>query len=190
MSTFTVHTIESAPEKAKPLLAASKKAYGFIPNLHGVFAEAPALLEGYQALSEVYGRSSLSAAEQQVVLLAVSYENACHYCVAAHTGAGKMAGLSDENIEALRNGAPLPDAKLEALRQFTQRMVQSRGWPGDAAIEAFLQAGYTKQQLLDVILGIAVKTMSNYTNHLAHTPLDEVFKANAWQKPADERTGT
>ncbi|MFQ5755444.1 MAG: carboxymuconolactone decarboxylase family protein [Acidiferrobacterales bacterium] len=183
MSMFSVHTVESAPPKAKPALAASQKTFGFVPNLHAVFAESPALLEGYKKLSQIFATSSLSPVEQQVVLLAASYENNCHYCMAAHSAAANMAGLPAEELDTLRNGAPMPDTRLEALRRFTQRIVQARGWVEENDVDAFVQAGYNKQQVLEVILGVAIKTMSNYTNHLAHTPLDDAFGAYAWQKP-------
>ncbi len=102
--------------------------------------------------------------------------------MAAHSGLAKAIGMSRENIEALRNGKPMTDAKLQALRHFTQQMIQARGWIEDSEIEAFLKAGYTKQQVLEVILGIAIKVMHNYTNHIAKTSLDKQFQAHAWVK--------
>lgn len=90
--------------------------------------------------------------------------------------------MSPENIEALRNGTPLADIKLQALRHFTQQMVKARGWVEDSEIEAFLTAGYSKQQVLEVILGIAIKVMHNYTNHIAKTPLDKQFEPNIWSR--------
>ncbi|EAZ92871.1 hypothetical protein CY0110_22282 [Crocosphaera chwakensis CCY0110] len=100
--------------------------------------------------------------------------------MAAHSGLAKAIGMSPENIKALRNGTPIADAKLQALRHFTQQMVKARGWVEDSEIEAFLTAGYSKQQVLEVILGIAIKVMHNYTNHIAKTPLDEQFQPNIW----------
>ena len=122
--------------------------------------------------------------EQQVIYLTANYENSCNYCMAAHSGLAKMIGMSPENIEALRNGTPMIDEKLQALRQFTQKMVRQRGWVEDSQIEAFMAAGYSKQQVLEVILGIAIKVMHNYTNHIAKTPLDKQFKPNVWSKPS------
>jgi len=76
----------------------------------------------------------------------------------------------------------LREPKLQALHHFTRRMVQARGWVEDHEIESFMAAGYGKQQVLEVILGIAVKVIHNYTNHIAKTPLDDVFRADVWLK--------
>lgn len=103
--------------------------------------------------------------------------------MAAHSGLAKMVRMAPEDIEALRQGQPLKDQKLQALRLFTQRMIQARGWVNDQEIEEFLAAGYTKQQILEVILGIAVKIIHNYTNHIAKTPLDKAFQPYVWSKP-------
>ena len=181
MTEFTIHTEETAPEASKPLLAGSQKAFGMIPNLHGLMAESPQLLEAYQALSRIFSETSLSTVEQNVVWLAINVEHKCHYCVPAHTGIAKSQGVDDATIEALRNATPLADPKLEALRDFTLKVVRQRGEVSDADVEAFLAAGFTKQNILDVIVGVAHKVMSNYTNHLGHTAVDAPFQAFAWE---------
>ncbi len=134
------------------------------------------------ALWDLFSTTSFSPIEQQVVYLAANYENECHYCMAAHSSLAKMVGMSSEDIQALRNGTRLREPKLQALHHFTQQMVQARGWVEDNEIESFMAAGYGKQQVLEVILGIAVKVIHNYTNHIAETPLDDVFRANVWSK--------
>ncbi|MFQ5346609.1 MAG: carboxymuconolactone decarboxylase family protein [Rhodothalassiaceae bacterium] len=184
MSAFTLHDKDSAPEGARPLLEAVEKKFGFIPGLMRVMAESPQAMEGYLTLSRLFEASGFDPVERQVVLLTVSAENGCTYCVAAHSGAAKMAGMPEAVLSALRAGRPLPDAKLEALRRFTHKMVEKRGWLEEADIETFLAAGYERRHVLDVILGVALKTLSNCTNHVAHTPLDEAFKPLAWQPPA------
>ncbi|WP_017314322.1 carboxymuconolactone decarboxylase family protein [Mastigocladopsis repens] len=180
---FTIYTLETAPEESKEALRDAKETFGLIPNLEGICALAPALLKGGMALWDLFSTTSFSPVEQQVVYLAVNYENECHYCMAAHSGLAKMVALSTEDINAMRNGEPLQDSKLQALRHFTQRMVQARGWVTDDEIESFMKVGYTKQQVLEIILGIAVKVIHNYTNHIAQTPLDNEFKRYAWSKP-------
>ncbi len=180
---FTIHTLETAPEDSKQALAHVKETFSFIPNLEGIFAEAPALLKGSMALWDLFENTSFTAIEQQVIYLTVNYENSCDYCMAAHSGLARAIGMSEENIEALRKGTSMPDAKLQALRHFTQQMVNERGWVEESEIEAFMEAGYNKQQILEVILGIAIKVMHNYTNHIAKTPLDKQFKPNIWSKP-------
>lgn len=186
---FTIHTIETAPDDSKEALAHAKETFSFIPNLEGIFAEAPALLQGSMTLWDLFETTSFTSVERQVIYLTANYENSCNYCMAAHSGLAKMIGMSEKNIEALRNGTPMQDPKLQALRQFTQKMVQDRGWVQDSEIEAFMAAGYSKRQILEVILGIAIKTMHNYTNHIAETPLDRQFKPNVWSKPSSQPVG-
>jgi len=184
MTKFTIHTIDSAPEAAKPLLQDSQKSFGFTPNLHGVMAESPQTLDAYKQLTTLVSQTSLSAVERHVVWLAVNVENHCHYCVPAHSALAKMQGVDAKTVEALRNDAQLEDARLEALREFTLKVVRQRGVVDEADVEAFLSAGFTKRQVLDVVLGVAHKTLSNYVNHLASTPVDEAFKGEAWTPPA------
>ncbi|MEM1201735.1 MAG: carboxymuconolactone decarboxylase family protein [Acidobacteriota bacterium] len=181
MSQFQVHTQETAPAAADTL-AQVEKGYGFLPNLIGVMAEAPALAEAYVAVAGAFGKSSLSATEQQTVLLAASTVNGCTYCVAAHTTVGQMTKVPADVLESLRAGEALADPKLEALRRLTVAVVESRGWPSQELVQGFFDAGYGRQQLLEVVLGVGLKTLSNYTNHLADTPLDAAFAANAWQR--------
>jgi uncharacterized peroxidase-related enzyme len=182
--TYRVHTIDSAPEAARESLTAAAKAYGFLPNLLAVMAEAPALLKAYRALIDIFDETSFTPTERQVVLLATSFENGCEYCVAAHSVIAQMQKVPDEVVQAIRDGAPIADRKLEALRRLTGSIVKSRGWPPVAEIEAFLDAGYTQAQILEVVLGVGAKTLSNYTNHVAATPLDRAFAKAAWAKAA------
>ncbi len=185
MTDFPLHTVESAPEASKPLLEKSLAAFGRVPGLHGTMAEAPALLEGYQILHKLFAENtSFDADELTVVWQAINVEHACHYCVPAHTGIAKMMGVDDGISDALRNETALPTPRLEALRTFTLQMVRSRGNATDGEVQAFLDAGFTKQQVLEVVLGIAQKVMSNYTNHLAETPVDEVMQKFNWNKAA------
>ncbi len=181
LTQFPIHDLESAPEGARSALEGAKKNFGFLPNLLGVFAESPAALKGYLGIAGAFGSSSLSPVEQQVVLLAASALNGCTYCVGAHSTLALGVKMPAEVLAALRSGEPLPDAKLQALATFTEQVVELRGWAQDA-LEPFFASGYTRQNVLEVILGVTQKTLSNYTNHLSDTPLDDVFAAQAWQK--------
>src|SRR3546814_8163101 len=137
MSKFTLHTPESAPEAARETLTKVQKNYGFLPNLLAGLAEAPTALHGYIALSAQYDKSSLTAQEQQVVLLAASVINECGFCVAAHSFVARnKAKLDAANLQALRNGARLPDARLNALAEFTRAVVNERGWVNGPALDA------------------------------------------------------
>jgi uncharacterized peroxidase-related enzyme len=182
--TYPLHTIDSAPAAAKESLAAARKAYGFVPNLLAVMAEAPTLLKGYGTLIRIFDETSLTPSERQVVLLATSAENECDYCVAAHSVIAQMQKVPEAVVQALRDGTPIADPRLEALRRLTVSIVQSRGWPAAAELEAFLAAGYSQAQVLEVVLGVGAKTLSNYVNHLADTPLDGAFAKAAWAKAA------
>lgn len=181
---FSLYNAQTAPEASKPLLEASQKAFGMIPNLHAVMAEAPGLLEGYKTLHELFTQTSFTAEEQTVVWLSISVEHGCHYCVPVHTGIARSMQISDEISNALRRETPLPDAKLEALREFTLNVVRQRGNLHPAQVQAFLDAGYNQRQVLEVLLGVAQKTMSNYVNAIAATPVDEPFRKFAWKKHA------
>jgi len=186
MTQFTLHTEQSAPQNSKPLLAAAKKANGFVPNLYAGQAEAPALLEGYIALAEIFNKTDLSETERQIILIANNRLNGCTYCVAAHTTIAKGAGVSNDVLEALRNGTKIADTKLEALHQFAVRINETRGWVEQSDLDALFAVGYSKQTALEVIAGTALKVMSTYTNHLVNTPLDEAFKSNAWSAAESE----
>ena len=184
MTDFTIHTPDSAPEAAKDRLQASQKTMGFVPNLYGVMAESPEHLEAYQTVAGLFSKSSLTVEEQNVVWLTINVEHNCHYCVPAHTAIAKTQGVADDIVAALREARPLPDAKLEALRQFTLKVTRQRGDVDDADVQAFFAAGYDQRAVLDVILGLAQKVMSNYVNHFANTPVDEAFQPFAWTPPA------
>jgi len=179
MSTLPVHTAETAPEGSQPVLYRMQKDFGFIPNLTGIFAESPAMAEGYWALADIYEKTTLTATEREVVLMTNNQLNKCHYCSAAHTMAAQMKKIPNDVIEALRNGTPIADPRLEALHVFARRINEARGWVSNEDVQSFLSAGFTKANILDVILGTSLKVMSNYSNHIAQTPLDEPFKPHA-----------
>ncbi|HAF76200.1 carboxymuconolactone decarboxylase family protein [Maribacter sp. 6B07] len=182
MTTLKVHNIESAPEGSKPLLENSQKSFGMIPGLHGVLAASPKILEAYQTLHQLFTETSFNEEELTVVWQTINVEHACHYCVPAHTGIAKMMKVDDTITEALRNETPLADAKLEALRTMTLTIVRNRGNVTQEDLDAFYAAGYGEQQVLEIILGLSQKVISNYTNHIAHTPVDEPFKKFEWSK--------
>ena len=180
MTNFPIHSIDTAPKGSNEILGAVQQKMGFLPNLMGVFAEAPAAIEAYTTVMDVFGRSSFSDAEKQTILLSASYINQCDYCMAAHSAHAGMKKVPAEIIEALRSGTKLPDPKLDALSSLTRSIVETRGWPTQATIEAFFAAGFDAKQYLEVIVGITVKTLSNYVNHAAQTPLDKVFEPVRW----------
>ncbi len=176
MSDFTLHTHQSAPDTAKPLLEKSVKAFGMLPNLHAVMAESPQLLDSYQQAHNLFQQTSFNADELTVVWQSINIEHECHYCVPAHTGIAHSMKVDQSIIDALRNKTPFADNKLEVLRETTLVMVRKRGLLSEEDVSKFYAAGYGQKQLLEIVLGLSQKIMSNYTNHLANTPVDQPFK--------------
>lgn len=175
-----------SPSEAEPLalnrLEEALNTLGFIPNMYSVMANSPGLLDTYiHGYNRFRTQSGFTPAEQEVVLLAVSRENGCTYCVAAHSFlADNMSGVPAAVTDAIRDGTPIPDTRLAALHDFTRTLVVKRGLPGQADVAAFLAAGYSERHILEIVLAIAVKTLSNYANHLFHTPVDGLFAGRAW----------
>ena len=183
MTDFKTHTLESVPEAGRETLERVKSAYGFLPNLTATMVQSPALAKAYVAVGKIFEETSFDATEKQVVLLTVSRFNECEYCVAAHSAIAGMSKVPEDVVHAIREDRPIDDEKLETLRRFVHTVAETRGWPADSDVEAFLAAGYSREHMLDVVLGIAMKTMSNYTNHIASTPLDEAFEQARWTAP-------
>jgi len=179
MSIFTKHDETTAPTEAATVLAAAKQRYGFVPNLAAYLAESPLVLDAVLKLAEQFEHSTLSAQEQQLVLLTVSALNGCNYCKTAHTALGKMADMSSDTLKSIIGFTPLQDARHEALRRFTREIVEAKGWLEEKQIQAFLDAGFTQAQVFEVVLGIALKTITNYSNHLAGAEPNEEFLALA-----------
>ncbi|MFC1673413.1 carboxymuconolactone decarboxylase family protein [Pseudomonadota bacterium] len=184
MTEFPVLSRDDAPEGSHDIMDMYTERFGFVPNLVSVMAQSPAALKGYATTYQLLGETDFTPAEQQLIFLAVSRANACHYCVAAHSMAGKMMGLDDLTIAAVRDGRPVLDAKLAAIVEFSTKVVEKRGNVSPQDIETFTTAGHSQAQILEVLLGVATKTISNYMNHLAQTPLDDAFAPMAWDADA------
>jgi len=180
MTDFTIHTEDSAPDASKPLLRAAKNVFSFVPNLMAGMAEAPAMLEGYKTLNQIFNKSNLSETERQIILMTNNRLNGCTYCMAAHTTISQGAKVPADVIESLRSGSEIADSKLEALRKFSARVNETHGWVEQFDLDAFFAAGYTKQTVLEVILGTSLKVMSNYTTHIMSPPVDTAFLPNSW----------
>lgn len=182
MSNFQIHTLETAPEKSKALLNDSIKSFGSIPNLHGVLAGSPGLLEAYKTVGDLFTNSSFDNEEQTVVWQTINVEHECHYCVPAHSMIAEMMKVDPAINEALRNETTLPTEKLEVLRNTTLAIVRNRAVIDESILEKFYAVGYTDSNVLDIILGVSQKVISNYTNHLANTKLDAFAEKFVWEK--------
>lgn len=173
---FRIHTLETAPEASRSLMEEIENAYGFFPNIYAVFAESPVAISAYHHISKQLGEhGALTPQEQQIVMLAISLDNECDYCAAAHRKVAEMTQVPGETIETLSRGELPSDPKQATLVQFTLEVNRERGWPSDEIMNAFEAAGYTSRHALDVVTILAMKTLSNYTNHLAGTPIDSEF---------------
>ncbi|MEI6865449.1 carboxymuconolactone decarboxylase family protein [Flavicella sp.] len=181
MTTLKTHNIETAPEGSKALLEQSLKSNGMIPGLHGVLAESPEILEAYQALHKLFTQSSFNKEELTVVWQTINTEHECHYCVPAHTGIANMMKVDSSLSEALRNRTEMPTKKLQTLHDFTLKIVRKRGQVTQEDLNTFYEAGYGERQVLEVILGLSQKVISNYTNHIANTPVDAPFQKFTWE---------
>jgi alkylhydroperoxidase family enzyme len=174
---FAPVTAEAAPKALLPVLEHVNKIFGFIPNLMATLANAPAAAKGYHGLISEFSKSSLTPQELQIVLLAASVENKGIYCTAAHSAAAKsLAQIPDEVIGAIRNGHPVPDPKINALVLLTREIVRDRGFVKPQTMRAFVLAGYRNEQVLEILLGVAVKTISNYLDHISAIDIDLAFQ--------------
>lgn len=179
-------TLDTTDPDVKTVLKRALDLTGFIPNMYARMANFPGLLDSYLSAQAAFrGDAAFTPAEQEVVFLTISRENGCEYCVSAHSFiADKKSGLAAQVTDAIRAKQPVPDDKLAALSGFTENMVRTRGLPSHAAVQAFLAAGYGERHILGVILAIAGKTISNYANHIFHTPLDTAFEGHRWNDAA------
>jgi len=173
---YHLHNQQTAPEASQPLLLNSLKAFGMIPNLHAVMAESAPVLEAYQTLHTLFQQTSFNADELTVVWQTINVEHGCRYCVPAHIGIAHMMNVDNAIIEALRNTVQLPDDKLQSLHTTTLALVRNRGHLSQDELDSFFASGYEQRHLLEIVLGISQKVLSNYINHLAETPVDPTFK--------------
>ncbi|MET3107913.1 putative peroxidase-related enzyme [Oxalobacteraceae bacterium GrIS 2.11] len=179
-NSFKLHNAATAPTGSADILNNVQKAWGFVPNLHRALAESPAALEAYATLWTIAEKTRFSPIERNVAYLAIIFENECRYCMAGHTNLSKMAHVDADHIAAIREGRPVSDPKLEALRHFAAVVTRKRGVLEDADVAAFKAAGYDNGAMLDVLVLAATKLISNYTNHLVDTPLDSFMAGAEW----------
>jgi len=176
MSVLKLEKSETLPEESLQTLELVKKKFGFVPNLMKVFAQSPVALKSYLAVADLFDTSTFTPTERQLVLLSVSHENRCEYCTAVHsTIAKQMIKVEPKLVDELRNGKPLSNPKYDALVTFTKLLIKERGFVSEEAAQKFQAAGYNQQNILEVVTAIGLKTISNYVNHLAKTPIDSAF---------------
>jgi AhpD family alkylhydroperoxidase len=181
-STYVAHTPDTAPALAADGLRQLHAAVGLVPNLAATMAESPALLNGFLALRRLYAQTGFTAGEVQVLALTSAFENACGWCLAFHTAMGLKEGLDREAVDALRRGDAPADPRLAALSRFARSMMRNRGTVDAPAREAFLAAGYSPRQALDVVMSLAFSMMANYAAHVTHPAVDDFLQPHAWTR--------
>lgn len=185
MARLPILNVDTAPEAARDGVAKAEKANGFIPNLIGLLANAPVALETYQTVSGINARSELSLAEREAVQITAAAIHGCGFCVAGHTAvATKKAGLTGDIVEALRASARVPDARLDAVADFTRAIIRSRGAVADTELAAFKAAGFSDANALEVVLGVSLATLCNFANNLGQPELNPQLQPYAWTAPA------
>ena len=177
-------TIEAASDSVKGTLEQQQANFGFLPNMYQTMANAPALLKTYLFGYEQFRKETeFNSCEQEVIFMVISRENGCEYCVGAHSFiADNMSGVPEHVTNAIRDGNSIDDPKLQALETFTKILLNTRGVPSQPEVETFKAAGYTERQILEIILAISIKTLSNYSNHVCQPELDDVFSTRAWSE--------
>ncbi len=181
MARLPILTTETAPEASREGVSKAEKANGFIPNLIGLLANAPVALETYQTVSGINARSGLSLAEREAVQITAAATHGCGFCVAGHTAvAYKKAGLNEDVVNALRANARVPDAKLNAVADFTRAVIRSRGAVADTELAAFKAAGFNDANALEVVLGVSLATLCNFANNLGKPDLNPQLQPYAW----------
>lgn len=184
MSRLPLRTLEDAPEAAKAGVESAQKNNGFLPNLIALLANAPTALETYQTVSGINARSGLELAEREAVQITAAATHGCGFCVAGHTAiAYKKAGLNEDVVNALRNGSRVPDARLNAVAEFTRAVIRSRGAVEDRELQSFKSAGFSDANAIEVVLGVSLATLCNFTNNLGRPALNPQLEAYAWNGP-------
>ena len=173
-------TNETAPAPSRATLAIIEKTNGFIPNLFRALAGSPTSLNGFAGLVAKNDDGTLSPAERQIVQMVASVENNGSYCVAGHSVFSENVGLDDTVIESVREGMPLHDRRYQALAELTRALMRTGGKISPEQIDAFTGIGFEQEQILEVIIGIALKTVTNYVSGAFDLPLDAAFQHQAW----------
>lgn len=180
MNTYQVHTIDTAPDRARPALRTLRQAFGTIPNLAATMANSPPLVNSFVAAFGQFAEGTFTGGERQVLLLTNAAANSCEWAVAFHSTMALAEGVDAPDVEAIRLGRPPAPPRLAALSTLTRTLIERRGHLREPDVEAFLSAGFDRDQLLEVITGLAISTMANYAGNVARPPLEPAFRPQAW----------
>jgi AhpD family alkylhydroperoxidase len=181
MPTYPIQTIASAPEKSKPALEQLEQAFGVIPNLAAVISNSPKLVNSLVGVFQQVHSSSLTEREIQIVLLTDAVANSSPYAVAFHTALALKQGVNPEETAAIRARFVPKDQRFGALSTLAKTLIEKRGHLSEQELEAFLAAGFTKEQILEVVAVVAASTITNYAGTIADPPLEDQFQSFAWR---------
>ncbi len=170
MKTFTVPTREEVSTTNQAIFDKLQTGLGMVPNLYAYYAKNETALGDYLALQN--RKSTLRAKEREIINLVVSQLNDCAYCLAAHTAVGKMVGFTEEEIIAIRKAEITFDAKFAALAEFVKETTTNRGKPSAQTTEKLFAAGYNEANLVDIVMVIGDKIISNYLRGITQVPVD------------------
>lgn len=187
MKDFSYHTAKSSPDGSEHILSNIERDIGFIPNIFAIVAESEQALNGLVSLNTAFNNSSFSPEEKQIILLATSTTNECVYCVAGHTAFSENLDISIESITAMRDQMPTGINRYDVLTRTVKQLIHFRGRVPAKVLSDFLNAGFSKAQFLELIMGICVKTFTNYVSNALNVKLDEAFKPFAWQRPSETK---
>lgn len=183
MSSYTVHTIQTAPAQSKPVLERLQQSFGLIPNIAGTMATSPVLINGFIGVFERVHAGSLTEPQIQTLLLTNAVTNRSEWAAAFHTALALHEGVSSTDVDAIRRGDLPGDAALAALSLIARTLIDTRGRLDDVDKTSFFAAGFSAEQLLEVIAVVAASTITNYTGSVTQPPLEAQFAQFAWQPP-------
>ena len=178
---YPTHTLASAPENSKPALEQLQKAFGVIPNIAGAIANSPKLINSLVGVFQQVHSSSLTEQEIQIVLLTDAVANSCTYVVGFHTAVAQQQGVSSEETGAVRERRAPKDKRFAALSNLAKTLIEKRGHVSEEELDSFIAAGFTKEQVFEVIAIVAASTITNYAGTIANPPLDDAFRQYARQ---------
>jgi AhpD family alkylhydroperoxidase len=181
MSIFEVQTIDRAPEGSRAPLAKLQQAFGMVPNVAGIIANSAVLANIFVPLFQGVHGGTFTEAEIQTLLLTNAVTNSCAWAVAFHSYLALKAGLTPADVQAIRQRRAPREPRYAALSAYARDLIEQRGHIGDAAVEAFLAAGFKPDQALEALAVSAASTITNYALNIAEPPLEPMFQADAWQ---------
>jgi alkylhydroperoxidase family enzyme len=181
MSNYPIHTIASAPENSKPALEWLQQAFGVLPNLPAAIGNSPKLINSLVSVFQQVHSPGLTEPENQIVLLTDAVTNSSNYAVAFHTALALQQGISSKETDAIRE-RPLPaDNRFAALSTLSKTLIEKRGHLSEQELDSFIAAGFTKEQVLEVIAIVAASTITNYAGTITNPPLEDPFRQYVWQ---------